>query len=225
MKILNQPLLVLALGLACSLLPASCTKEQTLSPLETDCPTAKVYSEPDTELQKLYYEQLSQPEKDAIWIDHLNASLKTLELNLQQKSVIKETITLIETSRADDSNPEYIIVQSKASEVFSLKQVFLLFGSIGKIDPKEFFSNNALDTNSDVQHVNGGPIPKCGCSYEKGQDFCSVLSNKSEGIITYCNKTICERVPKDCGWLWKKDCMGNCLSTHVLLTPTAPGIF
>jgi hypothetical protein len=190
----------------------SCKKEMPVVHQKLDLNQSLVaMQKPET--QRIAFETMTSSERLSLWQNHVTWAKTNLTLTAVQREKLNEldaflTAAFFETENNSDA---FVIWQATASEVFSPKQIYLLFHQPFAFS-KDFFTNSdplsgIVDGGSGSS--GGGGKPACGCSRE--DSYCNLILHGTFGNGAYtCDVKDCTIAQKGCGWLWRKECNGLC---------------
>jgi hypothetical protein len=195
----------LSLVLALALTFSSCQKETPESNQQNELNTSLAAMQ-NTETQRVAYETMSASERLSLWQNHLAWAKSNLTLTTAQLEKIIELDAMLNTEffSSTNSSDAFEIWKATASEVFSLKQLFLLFQQPFQFKADKF---NSSDPLSGYLHA-GDKTPGCSCNSEQA-NHCMLYPTDQIGWFE-CRGGSCKSSQTGCGWLWKSTCNGRC---------------
>lgn len=188
----------------------SCSKTEVENPHQLSPAASAVLSEKSISSQQLMYNSLTTTEMENLWLDHLDYCLANYTLTTNQEDQINEGITLIEGGIFSglNQNDFDLWVVATASEFSSVKQQYMIFGTLTEYTNSEF-----NDPGPTPMVPNGASSTDCGCSNAQYNDFCGTDNFYVIGVGSYqyrCEDPSCDVTAGGCGWFWLKSCSSDC---------------
>jgi hypothetical protein len=188
----------------------SCKKEMPVVHQKMDLNQSLVaMQKPET--QRIAFETMTSSERLSLWQNHVTWAKTNLTLTAVQREKLNEldaflTAAFFETENNSDA---FVIWKATASEVFSPKQIYLLFHQPFAFS-KDFFTNSdPLSGIVDGGSGSSGGGGKAGCGCSREDSYCGIFNTPGVGYFT-CDVKDCTKAQKGCGWLWNKECNGLC---------------
>jgi hypothetical protein len=194
----------LSLVLALALTFSSCQKETPESHQQNEL-NSSLAAMQNTETQRVAYETMSASERLSLWQNHLAWAKSNLTLTTAQLEKTSELDAMLNTEffSSTKSSDAFEIWKATASEVFSPRQLYLLFHQPFQFKAETF---NSSDPLSGYLHA-GDKTPECSCNSIE-INHCLFLTDNPFGQFQC--KGSCKPSQTGCGWLWKAPCNGRC---------------
>ncbi len=196
----------LSLVLALALTFSSCQKETPESNQQNELNTSLAAMQ-NTETQRVAYETMSASERLSLWQNHLAWAKSNLTLTTAQLEKIIELDAMLNTEffSSTNSSDAFEIWKATASEVFSPRQLYLLFHQPFSFRTDLFNNSEPLSGNLTAPRPTG-----CNCSIGSGSTTCKFM------VYSYRDKPTCNASKScifrssGCGFLGNSPCNGRC---------------